>query len=437
MPIQINPVDFRGFSLGGGNTPQLPSIGALGLQAIQARMSQEEAARNAAIQQARIRSADEAMLRQNILERQKMGIQQDQFNRSLNLDTKKLGLLSQQNLSENALKQMQFAQQDEQAKLGIGVQLRGQDIQQSIADKNNAQEMMKAQLAQLKDKKEEELQQMGAFAVQAKLALGQAKDPSEANILRNSIVDESVANGYIDKDMGKQLKQMPLSGFNNYLNYATVLTKTASDLKALSPKGESGDITITQPDGTKVQVQGLTKPTQNQLQKQATSLDQELSGLKSLEDKFNAVGKEVLGYKGQAGLALSKEADKLQGVPVLGSLAEGAAGIVTGKNKQEQEKFIQDAQAFENQTFQVFNKYRMRTTGMQAAYAELTKVQQMYLDGKMSYNQYLGSLHSIVNQNKEELEVVKKQLKSGVEVSPTQPKTYKWNPETKKLEPSE
>src|SRR5690349_15005270 len=122
MSININPVDFRGFSVGNGGVPQLPNIGGLGLQALQLVQNQQQAAQDAAIKQAQIRSADEAMLRQNMLERAKMNQQASQFNRSYGLDARKMGLLENQAASDQLLKQQQLGSETDinNRKLDLG-----------------------------------------------------------------------------------------------------------------------------------------------------------------------------------------------------------------------------------------------------------------------------------------------------------------------------
>lgn len=251
--MNINPVDFRGFSLGAPSIPNLPTVGALGLQAVQLKMNEQEALRADALNRARLQQADQAMLLQNIQDTNRLNQQNYQFNQTLGLEKKKQGLLEKEALADRAFKQQQFGLEARKTDLA------GQEIlsREKIAGANNLQDMMKMQVEQLAAKKKEDLASLGAFAVQAKLGMEQAKTPTEAALLRNSIVDESIQNGYVDKNMGAQLKKMSLSGFNNYLNHAMVLTDAASKYKAMRPKSE-GESSITLPDGTIIKTSNAT-----------------------------------------------------------------------------------------------------------------------------------------------------------------------------------
>jgi hypothetical protein len=234
MAIQINPVDFRGFSLGSTGVPQLPQVGALGLQAVQSIMSQQDNAANRDAQErmnlARIRSSDEAMLRQNIIERNKLLQQDNQFQQNLRLDKNKLKMLEQQSLAEQAYKNRTSDQQ-------FGLDVRKQDFQEKAAEKQTALEQMKYGIEQLAKKKKEDLNNIGSFAAQAQLMLAKEKDPTKKNLLRNELTDQALALGIISKDQVGQFKQMPLSQFDQATGLLAFQSDKAKELQDMMKAG--------------------------------------------------------------------------------------------------------------------------------------------------------------------------------------------------------
>lgn len=423
MALSINPVDFRGFSLGGSGTPQLPNIGALGLQAIQAQMQSRDNAAQLAAQErmnmARVRSSDEAMLRQNILERQKMNMQQNQFNQNYKLDQGKLGLLQSQNAAENALKQQQLDQSSALDNQKIDLAAVEQKYNMWKEQQRAAQDGLKLEMAQLAGKKKDELDSMGAFAVNGRMAMNSVKDPNDARVMQLEILNEAEKNGYINKDMAKQMRQMPVSSFKNALEFKILQLDKVKEYKAMNdiqtPKtGSSSSLEIVQPDGTVVKMQGLSGAAQSETQKSLMGNEKALSQFAKIEKDYDPA---YFTYANQAGAKLSKEAEKSSGIPGLAQGTELLANMTTGMSKEDRAKFLAKRAGYMNKVDQVFNTYKKEITGAAAGEREIEQLRASFLNGDMSPSEFKGALEEVVSKYKSEADQYKSALGKGIEVN--------------------
>lgn len=418
MPVQINPVDFRGFSLGGAGTPQLPNVGALGLQAVQLRLNQQDALRQDALNQARIRSADEAMLRQNILERQKLAQQNDQFNKNFGLDQNKLGLLSQQNQAENALRQQQLYQGNMLDNRKVDLAETEQRYNQWKDNRQIAQDNLKLEMAQLKEKKAEDINNMGAFAVNARIAIDKVADPKDARVLQLDILNEAQKNGYISKDVAGQMKNMPISSFKNALDFKILQLDKVKEYQAMNktqtPSTQGGTVKVIDSNGNVIEYQPLTKASETEAQKTLTSDKSLLNQFDKIEKNYDP---SYFTYVNQAGAKVSKESEKLQGVPIIGQGSEVLANSLTGMSKEERAKFLEKRASYMNSIDQVFNTYRKEITGAAAGEKELDMLKASFLNGDMAPSEFKGALEQVVSKYKSDALQNQQNLKSGVQVS--------------------
>ena len=418
MAINVNPVDFRGFGLGSPGTPQLPNVGALGLQAAQLRMNQQEAQRQAALEQAKMRQMSEIALGQNRLERDKMSMQNQQFG---------LGLAATQSNNaqqlaadrQKAFMDAQYKDRDFALNAGkFGVQQaelmrKAQKDQQDAAHKQ-----MAMNIKQLAGLKKEKLNERGAIAVSAKLAMDQVTDPQQAELLRNETIKEFISEGHISKEYGEQLRKLPIPAYKRALDVAILETNKASEYKAMrEEKGGSGSETIIQSDGTIIHRNTPNKPTEAKVEKDIIAGQ---AALKELKNISNLYSKEYLTYRGKAGARLISEAEKFEGVPGLEQLSQGAANLVTGKTKEEQGKFLGDRTKFNNSVDQYFQlKYRGPVTGAAAAIKELGPLKKSFLSGEMSPSELIASIDLIANRTSNEVEANKAILNEGINTTPT------------------
>ncbi len=419
MAISINPVDFRGFALGGGGTPQLPNVGALGLQALQMRMAQQDREAQERMNLARIRSADEAMLRQNILDRDRLNIQQNQFNKNLGLDKRKMGLLESQNAAENMFKQQQLDQSGMLDNRKIDLAFVEQKYNAWKAMQENARENLKLEMIQLKDKKKDEIDAMGAFAVNGRMAMNSIKDPNDARVMQLEILNEAEKNGYITKDMAKQMRNMPVSGFKNALEFKILQLDKVKEYQAMNdiqnPKSpQSGSLEIVQPDGTVVKMQSLNQAAATENQKNLMSKQESLSQFDKIEKEYDP---SYFTYTNKAGAKASSEAEKLKGVPGLEQGSELLANTLTGMSKEDRAKFLAKRANYLNSVDQVFNQYRKEITGAAAGEQEIERLRKSFLNGDMSPSEFKGSLEQVVSKYKAEAEQYKSALGAGVEVN--------------------
>lgn len=425
MALQINPVDLRGFSLGGGGTPQLPNIGALGLQALQMRMNQQDQANQLAAQErmnmARIRSSDEAMLRQNMLDRNKLDIQQSQFNQNYGLDKSKLGLLQSQNDAENALKQQQLNQNFglENQKLGLVANEQNNNLAKAMQDQ--AQQHLKLEMAQLASKKKEDIANMGAFAVNGKMAMNSVKDPNDARVMQLEILNEAEKNGYLDSNTAKQMRQMPISGFKNALDFKILQLNKVKEYQAMNDvenpksKGKAGSLEIVQPDGTVVKMQSLNTAAATDVQKNLMNNEKALNTFKSIEKDYDPA---YFTYANQAGAKASKEAEKTSGIPLVSQGTEFLANTLTGMDKEDRSKFLAKRAGYMNKVDQMFNTYKKEITGAAAGEKEIEQLRASFLNGNMAPSEFKGSLEEVVAKYKSESNQYKDALGKGIQVSP-------------------
>lgn len=444
MAIQINPVDFRGFALGGAGVPQLPQVGALGLQAVQSIMSQQDSAANRDAQErmnmARIRSSDEAMLRQNIMERNKLAQQDNQFQQNLGLDKNKLALLKSQNLAENAMKAQQNGQEYDLASQKVDLAKVEQEFNKWKSTQDNARENLKLEMIQLKDKKTEEIQTMGAFATTARMSMDKVKDPADARTLQLSILNDAVESKYISAEQAKQMRNMPVSSFKNALDFKIMQLDKVVEYKAMNEiqnpkekgKGSSGGMEIVAPDGTVVKMQGLTTPTQTENQKSLISNEKNATQFEQLKKDYDPA---YFTYKNQAGAKLSKEAEKSSDIPVVGTATNFLANAVTGMNEEDRGKFLEKRTKYMSGLEQMFNAYKHEITGAAAGEKEIEMIRKSVLNGEMAPSEAKGSLEQIISKYKSEADQYKKTLGSGLDVGSGQPATIRrYNPATGRLE---
>lgn len=328
MSISINPVDFRGFSLGGVGTPQLPNVGALGLQAAQSVMSQQDSAANREAQErmnmARIRSSDEAMLRQSILERQKMGIQDAQFNKGLKLDKQKLGLLEQQNLAEQAYKNQTLGMEQQR----FGLDERKQGFNEQMVQKQSAFEQMKMGVEQLAKRKEEELNNIGSFAAQSQIMLNQETDPTKANFLRNEITDQAVSLGIIPKEQAKQFKQLSLSQFKQATGMLAFQADKAKEVQAMS-KQNTSEVSLTVGPNGELNYSSVGKKAKDEAEKGLIQTNANYGELKNI---LSNVTSDMFGPKASSAAFSTPAQEWLSGLPGMSVLKPGEAD--TEKAKQ-------------------------------------------------------------------------------------------------------
>ncbi len=279
MALQINAPDFGALNRVAGNSGNLnlPIPGALGLQALQT----SNAAQNAALDR---QSRDQAIL-------QSQGLQQQQLAQQ--------GLLASQ---QNQLAQQKMAQQGSQFDVsaaldrdklaaGIGQQDRMFGLEQQkqgLAEQELAMKGQAMEMAKLADLTKAQIHEKGAFASYARLAIGQAKTPEEANQMRNEILKDAVNSKHISLEEAKAAAQMPLSQFKNSLDYKIMQYGAVNDFKdmmaATKPAADKTGTHIEfNADGSIRSIaQDAAAPVKAQAQKDIMFADDNISELKNM-----------------------------------------------------------------------------------------------------------------------------------------------------------
>ncbi len=329
MTLNINPPNFSGMPSAGG-VGNLANPGALGLQALQLSQEEQASLRDAAIKQAMLQQQANEAAGQQFNQRQQ--IQQQGLLGQKELDYKNRVLAQQGLLGQGELG---LKQQELQGELEYKNQLLGQQGQlgqqeQATKQQNLMVEAAKLELDKLKEEKKETLQEKGAFAVSARMAMDQVKTPEEANILRNEIINEAATKKYISPEEVKTASTLPLSQFKSLLDYKIVQYDAAKDYKTMKDEDKksspSGQTIIKRPDGTEIVLNDPTKPIEGQFQKELVSAEdnlkeikslyenvpEEFFGAKALKPTVTAVREWAEGIPGIGGLVAPSEEDKAQ-----------------------------------------------------------------------------------------------------------------------------
>lgn len=283
MAINIAPPQLGGLAARSGQgSLGLSGNSNLGMQLLQSQQAKQAMAQQAAMKQAEIRSRDEAMLKAGMLKNRELEIQENQNIQQGQYQQGLLGVQQQKIAADQANNQgvmdYRYAQlgQDQQK-----MAMAGQANQQK-----QAFEQMKLGIEEMAKKDEKELNEMGAFGLMAQSAMSQAKDPTEANMLRNEILAEAVAKGYVPKEQAKQLSQAPLSMFNRATEMMIFSADKAKDLaamrKANAPDKQAGKLSFTDANGNTLTYDPLTTANKGVAQKDIMTTQDNLGELTSM-----------------------------------------------------------------------------------------------------------------------------------------------------------
>lgn len=436
MALQLNAPNFSGtaaFAGRGAGNLDLTVPGALGLQAIQLNQNREKNLIEAALQrqqlaqrQQQIRQQGELALRQQMMERDKLGLLSQQ--NAAELDLKRLGLDQQnrQNMTELDLKRLSLGLQDSQHKDELGLKRTGLEQQDSHFQDEKAlkeaelfQRQQAMEMKNLLEEKKETLKEKGAFASYARLSMEKAQTPEEANQIRAEVLKEALDKGYVSKEEAASAAKSPLSTFKSMLEYKIMqygkVNEYKSMLEANKPKDKSGVSLEVSPDGTIKYNQDPAAALKSEAQKDVKSKELALKQLEKVQQGYDP---DYFTYKGQADLGASQFAQKAKGTPILESLSEVAASGLTGKSQEERAKFIENRSKYMNNVDQLFNAYRKEITGAAAGEKEMDMLKKSFLNGDMSPSQFTGALSQIVEKYNSESNFNKDILNKGLDITP-------------------
>lgn len=233
MPLQIDPVNLQGLSQLAGRGQGALNIsvpGELGLKSLALSQNQQQAAQQAALEQMRIRAQEDASLRAAGLDRARMAQQQQQFQQQLKADQAK-----QQSLL--GMQQNAQALDAAQSNRTFGLQERQQSFAEEQAKRQEAALKLKEETLALASKKKEDINNMGAFATQARLAMDKVGDPLAAKTMQKEIISDAVKQGYLSDEEGNNLNKMPISGFKNALDFKILQLNHVKEYQAMKKAG--------------------------------------------------------------------------------------------------------------------------------------------------------------------------------------------------------
>lgn len=319
MALQIDPVNFSGLAAiagRGAGALNITAPGEMGLKSLQMIMQDKQAKNQlkvqAALDMAKIRSQDEQALRQAGIQRQQLEQQQQQFNQGQAADRSALGLKASLLPQQQMLQQQQAMQQQANSDRTYGLAAQNQGFNQQQAQQKSMQELMKQQAVELSNKKKEDLDKMGSFAVQASTSMDKVTDPQVARATQLEIINDAVANKFISKEDGTAMSNMPISSFKNFLGTQVSLTNKAADLKAM--RGDNKDVTLKVGPNGEIEYHTLGKKETDQTEKDLNIVNkniEELKQLRNIPDRYfgaqSLVEQGGTFIKEWAGLPVSKE----------------------------------------------------------------------------------------------------------------------------------
>ncbi len=413
MPIQLNAPNLSALSSvsGGNGIPNLPSPGALGLQALQAG----NANRNAMLD--RRQQAEQAFLQRNVAQQQ-MANQAAMANQQNQLEQQKLAQQNAQFGQNAQLDAAKMAQQDNQFNQNLDVTMDRNAIDKQRADQEGAAK----QMAKLLDMDKKDLQARGAFAAYGLMSIKGAKTPEEANLIRNEIVKEAVAKKHISAEEGAAASKAPISQFTAMLGQQLIATGQAAEyasmVKANAPaKSTAGTQIEFNEDGTIKSIsQDPNTAVKTEVQKDLLNREKGLQQLANIRDKFDPAN---FTYAGKMGRGASAIAELAKGTPGLEQASELAAKTITGKDSEERAAGLQDATKYLNSVEQFFNTYRKDITGAAAAEKELERLRASFINSDLSPSQFKGALDQLLTKYTSEAEFNKNVLRKGVDTSPS------------------
>lgn len=417
MAIQVNDPNLSGLTAIAGHGPGNFSIaptGALGLQALQQRNTQENALRQAQFERMQLQQQGGLQLGQQ-------GILRDQMQQQ--------GLLAQQ---QQGLDQQKMAQQDAQFGQSLGADKEklyatlGQRDKEVDSEqyKTNVQAAMKTQEMQMKqllEEKKETIKEKGAFASYGLLAMKGAKTPEEAQQIRNEIIKEAISKGHISKEEAQGSLKLPISEFQNGLMYKVMQYGAADEYKKMNDANKptidkSGMHMEFNPDGSLASYsQDPTLAAKTKAQETINDRSQALAKLGEMKSGFDP---KLFTNLNQGKMWIAKKAERNKDIPIIGDVLESAAQYVTGKNPEERGEDIKKATAYMNAVEQFFNQsYKQPMTGAAVGKDELVGLRAGYLSGDMSASEYVGALEQLMKKYTGEKEFNQNFLRKGSDVS--------------------
>lgn len=281
MALDLQPPNLSGLAAiaGKSSTVNMFPTGALGLQALQQRQSNEAMLRKDALEKAQMQQQGQLALAQQSIQRQQ--IEQQAAN------AERQGLFQDKEL---AFRQQQFGQQGgmAQAELALKQQQMGMQGDQFRSEMDLKKQMLfqdhqKQEMAKLMAEKKEKLQEKGAYASYALMTMNGAKTPEEATQYWNLISKEALDKKYMTKEQADQMSQMPLSQRKNALKGMVMNLGMAKEYKDMQDKvPASGVIEMTGSDGTTFKYSPATTAEKGKLQEGIAGADNNIREIKSM-----------------------------------------------------------------------------------------------------------------------------------------------------------
>lgn len=430
MALNINAPNFAGMASQGGGNMNLANPGALGLQALQQNQAAVNAQRAAAIERMQIQQQGALGLGNQQIQRQQLAQQYELAKNQENLERQKVAQQGSQFDQSLQSDKMKMAMQDSQ----FGRSATLDERRQGSEEKKIAMEIQQREMAKLLDEKKETIKEKGAFASYGVLAMKGAKTPEEAQQIRTEIAKEALTKGIISKEEYAAASKMPISQFTNSLMFKVMQYGNVKDLQDMyeinNPKEKEGAApnVIINADGSMEINQAPTKAVETEVQKDINSKEKDLRTIGYVLKNFD---EDYLTTKGQAGIASSKYAEKLKGIPIVEQAADYVAGALTGKNPEERSDLLQNSTQFSNDIEQFFNKYKHDITGAAAAEKEIQQIRKSVMNGEMSPSEFKGAVQQILRKTIGDLDYNKYVLGKGIDISPNIVSQYKSMPQYK------
>lgn len=406
MAININPYNAQGLAALAGNPVPRLGLKTYGIDAGSLFAGQAQGIR------------EKAMIEE----------QRRQIAQKLAMEKMKQMEVTKRAMMEQAVKQQEGAL-DRQSRMDLaqlkgGIDMRGQDLtaesKQSELSFKERKAMIEAQQKQQelqekvvmnefkrnldlsKDKRESLGQIFNGYLV----AASQAESPEKLAELQSMAIVQADEGGLLDKEERERVSKLTPEQFFNYGRMKAKIADMAERANAEGIQIQNGKLVYKQP---------VSKTTANTLQGKVVDAEVLRNNLEDIGDSYAT---KFLTSGGKYSAYVSKLADKVQDIPLVGSFADIVAKNTTGLDKKEREGFITEYTSFVNKAEQTFQKYRKAITGAQASDREIKMLREIFLNPDMSPTEFKSSLQTLYQSVGEEQDINKKVLREGVDVAP-------------------
>lgn len=422
MPINLNQIDVRGLAnLAGQGVPNLNLKNTGEPFLLAAQMEQQQALKVQELAQALYLAK---MKEQGDMDRQML---QSQVSLANNQNTNNTLLANNQNtvsattrgqdlLDRRGYTELQQKGMIESAKLSredqkiaIDQQYKGMTLAQKQEEMQQKQIMDEfSKNLQMSDQQLKVKNQIYAGTLASLQDAGE--DPKAQLQIQAQAIQQALDAGVITPEQAVTASKLSPSQFKTSVQMQAGITGKAAQAQGmgLTVDPETGALTLSPSKQTTTKAQADLVAADKELA-QFDSLKKELAGIEA-DPNMAQYGT----YRGAAGYDMSVKAEKSTGIPIVKPFMDIAAGLVSGKSKEEQASYVTKADRANTIIEQMFNAYKNLITGAAASDTEVESLRKTYLNKDLSPVQRVARMEVIVQSIMNRKGVDKKALSGDI-----------------------